>query len=106
MSLSDAGLYLATAILIAGFFLVPRWISAKRRLSMGLALFASAWVGIFAALRFDDLSVLQSEAVAYGWMTLCGLAIVIGVLFLVTAFFDWLGLIRPRRQRRQFPPFR
>lgn len=106
MSLSDAGLYLAAAILIAGVIFVPRWISARRRLSMGLVLFVAAWVGILAALRFDELPVLQSEAVAYGWMTLCGLALVVGLLFLVTAFFDWMGLTRPRRQRRQFPPFR
>ena len=106
MSLSDAGLYLATAILVVGVIFVPRWISARRRLSMGLVLFIAAWGGFLAALRFDDLPVLQSEAVAYAWMTLCGLALVVGLIFLVTAFFDWLGLTRPRRQLRQFPPFR
>jgi hypothetical protein len=106
MSLSDAGLYLAAAILIAGIIYVPRWISARRRHRMGLVLFVAAWVGILAALSFDDLPILQSEAVAYGWMVVCGLALVIGLLFLVTAFVDWLGLTRPRRQRRQFPPFR
>lgn len=105
MSLSDPGLYLATASLIAGVIFVPRWIGARRRLSIGLVLFVGAWIGILAALRFDDLPILQSEAVAYGWMALCGLALVVGLLFLVTAFFDWLGLTRPRRQRRQFPPF-
>ena len=74
---------------------------------LGLVLFVAAWVGILAALRFDDWSLLQSETVAYGLMALCGgLAMPIGLLFLVTAFFDWLGLNRPRRQRRQFPPFR
>jgi hypothetical protein len=107
MNLYDAGVYLAAAISIAGVLFVPRWISARRRLSMGLVLFVAAWVGILAALRFDDWSLLQSETVAYGLMALCGgLAMPIGLLFLVTAFFDWLGLNRPRRQRRQFPPFR
>ena len=106
MSLSDVGFYLATAILIAGVIFVPRWISPRRRLNIGLVLFAAASVGILAALRFDELPLLQSQAVAYGWTTLCGLALVVGLLFLVTAFFDWLGLTRPRRQRRQFPPFR
>lgn len=106
MSLSDAGIYLATAILIAGVIFVPRWISTRRRLSLGLVLFVGAWLGILTALGFDDLPLLQSETVAYGWMALCGLALLIGLLFLVTAFFDWLGLTRPRRQRRQFPPFR
>jgi predicted membrane channel-forming protein YqfA (hemolysin III family) len=105
MRLSDAGHYLATAIVIAGVFFVPRWISARRRLSLGIFLFVAAWAGILAALHFHDLSILQSEAVAYGWLALCGMAFVVGVLFLVTAFFDWLGLTRPRRQRRQFPPF-
>ena len=106
MSLYDAGLYLATAMLIAGVIFVPRWISARRRLRLGLVLFVGAWAGILAALRFDDLTILQSEAVAYAWMSLCGVALVVGLLFLVTAFFDWLGLTRPRRQRRQFPPVR
>jgi hypothetical protein len=105
MSLSDAWLYLVAAIVFAGVVFVPRWIGARRRLSIGLVLFVAAWVGIVAALRFDDLPVLQSEAVAFGWMALCGVAVIVGTLFLVTAFFDWLGLTRPRRQRRQFPPF-
>ena len=105
MSFYDAGLYLATAILIAAIIFVPRWISARRRLNVGLVLFIAGWAGIFAALRFDDLPVLQSEAVAFGWMAFCGLASTVGVLFLVTAFFDWLGLTRPPHQRRQFPPF-
>jgi Na+/H+ antiporter NhaD/arsenite permease-like protein len=105
MTLSDGGLYLAAAILIAGVIFVSRRISARRRLRMGVVLFVAAWAGILAAVRFDDLPVLQSEAVAYGWMALCGVAMVVGLLFLVTAFFDWLGLTRPRRQRRQFPPF-
>ena len=104
MGLSDAGLYLTTAILIAGVIFVPRWIGARRRFSIGLVLFVGAWIGILAALRFDDLPILQSGAVAYGWMAFCGLALVVGLLLLVTAFFDWLGLTRPGRQRRQFPP--
>ena len=106
MTLYDAGVYLASAILIAGVIFVPRWISARRRLGMGLVLFIAGWAGILTALRFDDSPILQSEAVAYGWMGLCALALVVALLFLVTAFFDWLGLTRPRRQRRQFPPFR
>jgi hypothetical protein len=72
---------------------------------MGLVLFGAATAGILAALRFDDLPILRSEVAAYGWMALCGLALVLGLLFLVTAFFDWLGLTRPHRQRRRFPPF-
>ena len=52
MSLYDAGIYLATAILIAGVIFVPRWISARRRLSIGIVLFVAAWVGILVALRF------------------------------------------------------
>jgi hypothetical protein len=85
MSSSDAVLYLATAILIAGVIFVPRWISARRRLSLGLVVFVAAWVGILAALLFDELPLLRSETVAYGWMALCGLALLKGLLFLVTA---------------------
>lgn len=73
---------------------------------MGLVLFVAAWAGILAALRFANLPILQSEVVAYGWMGLCGLALFVGLLFLVTAFFNWLGLTRPRSQRMQFPPHR
>jgi hypothetical protein len=42
MNLYDAGVYLAAAISIAGVLFVPRWISARRRLSMGLVLFVAA----------------------------------------------------------------
>jgi hypothetical protein len=105
MTLYHAGLYLAAATLIVGIMFVPRWISTRGRLSIGFILFIVGCAGIFAALRFDDSPALRSETMAYGWMALCGAALVGGLLFLVTAFFDWLGLTRPPHQRKQFPPF-
>ena len=103
MSLEDVATYLAAALLIAAVFYIPKKISARQRLRVGLALFVGGWAGVFATLGLAYL-ILQSE-LAYALMGLSCLAILLSLLFLVTALFDWMGLTRPRRQRFRLPPF-
>ena len=99
MSFYDVAQYACLALVIAAVLYFPRKIGARQRLRVGSILFVVGWAGILAGLRFSYLPVLQSEAVAYAWTGLFALAIVVATIFLVTAFFDWLGLTRPRRHR-------
>jgi len=105
MSFADAATYAGVAISVAALFYVRRKIAAQKRLRLGSILFVVGWAGILLTLRLSDLPFLQSEVVAFTVMGIFSLAIVVSLLFLVTAFSDWLGLTRPARQRFQFPPF-
>lgn len=105
MSFEDAATYAGAAILVAAVIYVPKKITAWKRLRLGSILFVVGWAGILLTLGLSDLHILQSEAVAFAEMGIFSLAIVVSLLFLVTAFFDWLGMTRPARQRRKFPPF-
>ena len=106
MSLNDAVVYGCAALLLAAMFYLPRKVRGRQRLRLGGVLFVVGWAGIIMALRRSHLPVFQSERLAYAWMGLSAAAVVVAILFLVTATFDWLGPTRPRHQRRQFPPFR
>jgi hypothetical protein len=106
MSLSDGVVYACTAVLTAAMFYVPWKISGRQRLRLGALLFVIGCAGILLALRLSHLPAFESEVVAYAWMGSCGAAVAVSIVFLVTAGADWLGLTRPRHQRRQFPPFR
>jgi hypothetical protein len=105
MSLSDAAVYASVATLVAATFYVRRRISGRKRLWLGVVLLVIGWAGILLGLRLSDLPIFQSEVFAYAWMGLFAAAVVLAILFIVTASFDWLGLTRPHHQRRQFPPF-
>jgi NADH:ubiquinone oxidoreductase subunit H len=106
MSLYDAAVYLWVALLVAALLYVRRKVSGRQRLRLGVVLFVVGSAGILLALRLSHLPLFQSEVVAYAWIGLCAAAVVAGILFLVTATVDWLGVTRPRHERRQFPPFR
>ncbi len=54
------------------------------------------WAGIFGGLALGDRQFLQSEAVAFTWMGISALAIVLSITLLVPVFFEWL---RKRRNR-------
>jgi hypothetical protein len=105
MTLSDLGIYLAVVVLVVGIVTIRRRMGARRRLRIGLVLFAAGWAGIVTALHFNQAPILKPAAIASGWAVTCGLFLVIGMLFLVTGSFDWWGPTRPHRQRFRFPPF-
>ncbi|HEV2867113.1 MAG TPA: hypothetical protein VGX37_11425 [Allosphingosinicella sp.] len=69
-------------------------------------LFVLGWAGLLLGLALSDSAVFQSETVAKVWVGAWAAAIVVAILFLATAASEWLGLRRPRHQRRRFPPFR
>lgn len=105
MSLYDVAVWGCAALMVVAVFVVPRLISARRRLFVGALLFVAGWLGIFLGLRLQDAPLLQSQLLSYAWAGLCALALVVALLFLLTGFFDWWGPTRPQRQRWRFPPF-
>ena len=84
----------AAAILIAWFFLFPRWASFRRRVIAGTILFLLGWVGVLVGLSLGDRPFMQSEAVAFTWVGISALAIVIAITLLVPLFFEWLRKCR------------
>lgn len=90
--------------MIAALFLFPKWFSFRRRAIAGAILFLSGWVGIFGGLALGDRPFMQSEAVAFTWMGISALAIVLAITLLVPVFFEWLRKRRkPRRTTERWP---
>lgn len=81
--------------MIAALFLFPRWFSFRYRAIVGAILFSLGWVGIFGGLALGDRPFMQSEAVAFTWIGISALAIVLSITLLVPVFFEW------RRKRRK-----
>jgi hypothetical protein len=82
--------WVGAAILIALFFLFPQLASFRRRAIAGTILFLLGWAGILAGLSLGDRPFMQSEAVAFTWVGISALAIVIAITLLVPLFFEWL----------------
>lgn len=98
MDLGEAGEWAGAAVSIAALFLLPRWISFRRRAVAGVALFPLGWAGVLGGLALGDRQFMQSEAVAFAWMGTSALAIVLSITLLVPVFFEWLRKRRtPRR---------
>jgi hypothetical protein len=98
MDLGEAGEWVGAAVVIAAVFLFPRWLSFRSRAIAGAILFPLGWVGIFGGLALGDRPFMQSEAMAYTWMGISALAIVLAITLLVPVFFEWL---RKRRNSRR-----
>lgn len=105
MNIEDTATYVCAALLIAAGIYVSKKVTTRQRLRLGSILFVAGWVGTLLAVNLPDAAFLNSEVVAFAVVGTSSAAIVVSLLFLVTAFFDWLGMTRPARQRRQFPPF-
>lgn len=86
--------WVGAAVLIAAFFLFPKWFSFRQRAITGAVLFTLGWMGIFAGLSLSDRPFMQSEAAAFAWVGISALAIVIAITLLVPLLFEW------RRKRR------
>ena len=104
MDLGEAAELVGSAVLIAALFLFPRWISFRRRAIAGAVLLPLGWAGIFGGLALGDRQFLQSEAVAFTWMGISALAIVLSITLLVPVFFEWLRKRRtPLRTAERWP---
>ncbi|ODP36418.1 hypothetical protein BFL28_05285 [Sphingomonas turrisvirgatae] len=98
MDWKEAGEWAATVALIAGLLLFPKWMSFRRRAIAGAILFPVGWAGASGGLALGDRPFMQSEAVAFTWMGISVLAIVLGITLLVPVVFEW---IRKRRAPRR-----
>ena len=84
-------------VLLGLLYYLPKRFSQRQRVYSGIALFFSGWAGIFSGLALDDAPFLQDEAVAYGWMGISAVAIVLGITLLMPVAFERLRAWRPRR---------
>lgn len=84
--------------MIAALFLFPRGFSLRRRAIAGAILFPLGWAGIFGGLALGDRPFMQSDGVAFAWVGISGLAIVLAITLLVPVLFEWFRMRRkPRR---------
>lgn len=98
MDWNEAGEWAAAIALIAGLLLFPKWVSFRRRAIAGAILFPLGWAGAFGGLALGDRPFMQSETIAFTWMGISMLAIVLGITLLVPVFFEWN---RKRRRPRR-----
>lgn len=104
MDWSEAGEWAGAVVVIAVLLLFPKWLSFRRRAIAGAILFPIGWLGILGGLALGDRPFMQSEAVAFTWMGISALAIVLAIILLVPLFFEWLMRRRkPRRTTERWP---
>lgn len=99
MTLYDAAIYSAVALLVAAVFIVPRRVSLRHRVLVGGFLFIVGWAGIFGGLAMGDQPFLQSEAAALAWMGGFALLLVLSAVMLVTAATEGWRLKSGSRKR-------
>lgn len=99
MRAEEMVIYISALPLLLIYFLAPKVMNAKARLQAGALLLIIGFVGLIGCLRLADVGSTS------GLMLACMLAVAVASALLVSAFFDWLGLTRPKHQRRRFPPF-
>ncbi|WP_188512837.1 hypothetical protein [Blastomonas aquatica] len=98
---SETGNWAGAVVLIAAFFMLPRWISFRRRAIAGTVLFPLGWARIFSGIAFDDRPFMQSEVVAYTWLGISCLAIILAITLLVPVLFEWLRTRRKPKRRTE-----
>jgi hypothetical protein len=104
MDWNEVGKLVGAAVLIAALFLFPKWFSFRHRAIAGAALLPFGWAGIFGGLALGDRPFMQSEAVAWVWVGISTLAIVLAITLLVPVFFEWRRKRRkPRRKKESWP---
>lgn len=103
MDLGETSGSVGAVITIAAMFLLPRWLSFRARAVSGAFLCLLGWSGVFGGLALGDQPFMQSEAVAFTWMGISALAIVLAITLLVPVFVEWLKERRkPRRTRERW----
>jgi hypothetical protein len=85
-------------VLISALLLLPRWFSFRQRALAGAILFPVGWAGVFAGVTLGNRPFMQSEVVAFAWVGISVLAVVLSITLLVPVFFEWRRKHRkPRR---------
>ena len=101
MDWNEAGEWVGAAFVIAAILLLPRWFSFRQRAIAGIVLFPLGGAGIFGDLALDHRQFMQSEAVAYMWIGISSLLIVLAITLLVPLFFEWRRKRRKSRSTRE-----
>lgn len=99
MTLYDAAVYAAVALVIAAVLFLPKRVGLSRRFQAGGVLFIIGWAGILGGLAFGDKPFLQSEAVALAWMGGFAFLLVLSIVLLVPAAMEAIRLKRGSRKR-------
>ena len=100
MDWNEVATWIGAIILIAALLLFPRWFSFRHRVVAGTVLFTLGWAGIFTGLALGDRPFMQTEAVAWLWVGISGLAIVLSITLQVPVFFEWLKKRRQPKRRK------
>ncbi|MDO9367210.1 MAG: hypothetical protein Q7T68_01445 [Sphingopyxis sp.] len=95
MDWSEVATWSGAFVFIAALLMFPRWFSFRHRVIAGTVLFPLGWAGIFTGLALGSRPFMQTEAVAWLWVGISGMAIVLSITLLVPVFFEW------RRKRRR-----
>ena len=95
MNWNEAGELAGAAVMIAALLLFPRWFSFRQRAIAGAILFPLGGAGVLVGLALGDQPFMQSEAVAFAWVGVSTISIVLAITLLVPVFFEW------RRKRRK-----
>tara|TARA_B100000678_G_scaffold279205_1_gene274675 strand:- start:5262 stop:5594 length:333 start_codon:yes stop_codon:yes gene_type:complete len=98
MDWNEVGVWTGAAIIVAALLIFPRWFSFRQRAIVGGILFLLGWVGVFVGLALGDQPFMQLEIVAFAWVGICALAILLAITLLVPVLFEWL---RKRRKPRR-----
>lgn len=99
MTLYDAAVYAAVALVVGGVLFIPKRVGLSRRVQLGGILFIIGWAGIFGGLALGDKPFLQSEAVALAWMGGFAFLLVLSIVLLVPAAMEAIRLKRGSRKR-------
>ena len=104
MDWNDVAMWIGAVIFIAALVLFPRWFSFRHRAIAGTVLFPAGWAGLFTGLALGDRPFMRTEAVAWLWVGISGLAIVLSVILLVPVVFEWRRKRRrPKRRSGKWP---
>lgn len=98
--MDDSFSIIAAIIIIAAMFILPKFFTLRQRAISGLILFVVGWSGVFGGLALSDQPFLQSEKVAYVWVSTFVIGLILSVTLLVPACGELVGNWFSRRLKK------